>query len=89
MIRRRWLFSGRVQGVGFRITTARVAMDRPVNGYVRNLPDGTVEAVAEGAEADLDGFQAAIASEMSANIRDVACQQSPATGEFTAFDVRF
>ncbi len=89
MIRRRLLFSGRVQGVGFRFTTVRIAQGRAVDGFVRNLPDGRVEAVAEGAEAELDGFQAAIASEMAANIRDVACQQSPATGEFTAFDVRF
>jgi len=89
MIRRRLLFSGRVQGVGFRYTTVRIARGRAVAGYVRNLPDGCVEAVAEGAEEELDGFQAAITAEMGANIRDVACQQSPATGEYSAFDVRF
>ncbi len=89
MIRRRLLFSGRVQGVGFRFTTVRIAQNRSVSGYVRNLPDGRVEAIAEGAEEELDRFQTAIATEMSANIHDVACQQSPATGEYTGFDVRF
>ncbi len=89
MIRRRLLFSGRVQGVGFRYTTVRIAEGRPVTGYVRNLPDGRVEAVIEGAETDLDCFQAAIAAEMAANIQDTACQQSPATSEYAGFEVRF
>ena len=89
MTRRRLLFSGRVQGVGFRYTTVRIAQGWAVTGYVRNLPDGRVEAVAEGTEDELDRFQTALAAEMAANIRDVACQQSPATGEYTDFDVRF
>lgn len=39
-------FSGKVQGVGFRMTTKRLARDSGVSGYVRNLPDGRVEMVA-------------------------------------------
>jgi len=39
---------GRVQGVGFRFFTVRVAKELGVTGFVRNLPDGTVEIVAEG-----------------------------------------
>jgi acylphosphatase len=45
------LFSGRVQGVGFRVSTRRLARDSKVAGYVRNLPDGRVEMIAT-AEAD-------------------------------------
>ena len=41
-------FSGHVQGVGFRYTTRSVASRFAVTGYVRNLPDGRVELVAEG-----------------------------------------
>jgi acylphosphatase len=48
VIRYRVVVSGRVQGVYFRDTCRRVARDNGVNGWVRNLPDGTVEAVFEG-----------------------------------------
>ena len=53
MIRRTSHFSGHVQGVGFRYTVADVAEDFDVRGYVRNLPDGRVELVAEGDEAEI------------------------------------
>ena len=47
-IRRRVLVRGRVQGVFFRDTCRREARSRGVNGWVRNLPDQSVEAVFEG-----------------------------------------
>ena len=47
-VRRRVYFSGRVQGVGFRFTCQSLARGFEVAGYVRNLPDGRVELVAEG-----------------------------------------
>jgi acylphosphatase len=48
MVRRRVIVHGRVQGVGFRLSVARRATSLGVAGRVRNLPDGTVEAVFEG-----------------------------------------
>ncbi|MFG2092342.1 acylphosphatase [Streptomyces sp. NPDC048612] len=48
MIRRRVVVSGEVQGVFFRDTCRRTAEASGVAGWVRNLPDGTVEAVFEG-----------------------------------------
>ncbi|MFE1774671.1 acylphosphatase [Streptomyces sp. NPDC059008] len=48
MIRRRVVVSGAVQGVFFRDTCRRTADAREVAGWVRNRPDGTVEAVFEG-----------------------------------------
>lgn len=48
MTRSRVIVSGRVQGVGFRLSLARAAESRGVSGWVRNRPDGTVEAVIEG-----------------------------------------
>jgi acylphosphatase len=48
VVRRRVIAAGDVQGVGFRYAVARAAQTRGVAGWVRNRPDGTVEAVFEG-----------------------------------------
>ena len=53
MVRYRLLISGRVQGVFFRDTCRRMAERLGVNGWVRNLPDGSVEAVFEGADGEV------------------------------------
>ena len=47
-VARHYLVSGEVQGVGFRYFTQDVAVREGVTGYVRNLPDGRVEAFVEG-----------------------------------------
>ncbi|GAB7029663.1 acylphosphatase [Streptomyces sp. NPDC021749] len=54
MIRRRVVVSGTVQGVFFRDTCRRTAEARGVAGWVRNVPDGTVEAVFEGDPESVD-----------------------------------
>jgi acylphosphatase len=48
--------SGRVQGVFFRATCARLARDAGLGGYVRNLPDGRLEAVFEGDDPTVDAM---------------------------------
>lgn len=53
IVRAKLLISGRVQGVFFRGTTRRRATSLGVSGWVRNLPDGRVEAVFEGPEDDV------------------------------------
>ena len=50
MIARRVFVAGRVQGVGFRYFAERTARELGVRGWVRNMPDGSVESVAEGEE---------------------------------------
>ena len=56
-VARKYLLSGQVQGVGFRFFAQRVAARHQVTGYVRNLADGRVEAVAEGAPSSVEGFK--------------------------------
>jgi acylphosphatase len=58
----RLVVSGRVQGVGFRAWTARRAGDYGVSGWVRNLPDGTVEALLIGDETAVTAMAAACAN---------------------------
>lgn len=65
MIRKRVHYSGHVQGVGFRATTAQIARGFQVDGTVRNLPDGDVLLVAQGAPREVDAFLAAVADAMS------------------------
>lgn len=71
---RRYLIGGRVQGVGFRFYTQAAASRENVHGWVRNLPDGGVEVVAEGEVDALDRFENAI-------------RRGPRTGCVERFDV--
>lgn len=87
--RRRVCFTGRVQGVGFRYTVRSVARGYKVSGYVRNMPDGSVELVAEGEPAELDAFLREIRDQFSGYIRDEQQQIGNATGEFHRFEIRF
>ena len=89
MLRRTVLFSGLVQGVGFRYTACRIATGYRVSGYARNLVDGRVEAVVEGEEVEVEKFVRAVNDAMSGYIKGTECRDSPATGEFAQFDVRF
>lgn len=54
---RRYVVSGLVQGVGYRYFVWQRAQERGLTGYVRNLPDGRVEVVAEGPGEELDALR--------------------------------
>ncbi|MCU0294198.1 MAG: acylphosphatase [Thermoanaerobaculaceae bacterium] len=56
MLTRHFLVSGRVQGVGFRYFVAREARSLSLEGWVRNLPDGRVEAVARGDSGQMEAL---------------------------------
>ncbi|GIW88732.1 MAG: hypothetical protein KatS3mg108_3056 [Isosphaeraceae bacterium] len=75
---RRWLFYGRVQGVGFRATTCQIASQhKEIRGYVRNLPAGSVEVVAAGPPASLRPFRIAIESALGHYISDIIEDPGP------------
>lgn len=74
-------FEGRVQGVGFRATTERLARDFAVAGWVRNEPDGTVHMVLEGAKPELDRFLDAQREHLGRFIRRRRVTEARAEGE--------
>jgi len=80
------LYSGRVQGVGFRATVRHLACGYDVTGTVRNLCDGRVELVAEGTRDELKDFLKGIAeSELSGFIAKPHETWQPAQGNLRGF----
>lgn len=89
MIRKRVVFKGAVQGVGFRYTTAHLARGYNVTGYVRNLSDGRVELVVEGLVKEIEAFVHEIRQTMIDYIREADVRDEPANGEFARFGIRY
>ena len=88
MIRNHVLISGQVQGVYFRDSYHRLALQHGVTGWVRNLPDGRVEAVFEGpAEGVRRLVDWAHAGPRLAAVDNVAVQPEPPEG-LSAFHIR-
>jgi acylphosphatase len=81
-------YSGHVQGVGFRYTAHSIARRYQVSGYVRNLPNGEVQLVAEGVPHELDAFLGEVRERFFGHIRNERSNVQPVTGEFTGFDIR-
>ena len=83
------VFSGHVQGVGFRQTTVQIARSHPVTGWVKNLPDGNVELVAEGTMSACSEFLASIRQRMFEFVNDIECQWKAASNEFDHFEIHY
>jgi acylphosphatase len=89
-IRVRLIIEGRVQGVWFRESTRRQAIGLGVFGWVRNVPDGTVEVLAEGPQEGVDRLVAWCHEGPSAARVDRVDKRSESwAGEFDSFDVVF
>jgi acylphosphatase len=88
VVRRRVLVSGEVQGVFFRDTCRRMAGEHGVAGWVRNLPDGRVEAAFEG---DVEGVERLVRwahqGPSGARVAAVTVHDEPAEG-LVAFEIR-
>ena len=88
-MRLRFLVTGRVQGVGFRYFARRVAARLGISGWVRNLPDGAVEAVADGSRDALARFQEELRSGPTlAVVEKVRAAESDATETLEGFEIR-
>ncbi|PIQ88261.1 MAG: acylphosphatase [Candidatus Omnitrophica bacterium CG11_big_fil_rev_8_21_14_0_20_42_13] len=82
-------YSGSVQGVGFRFTVERIALDLGIAGWVKNLRDGRVEVVGEADEKVLRELLGGISDYFKKYITDTDIAFSSATGEFKDFAIKF
>ena len=83
------IFTGHVQGVGFRFTAHRMANRHQLTGFVRNLPDGTVEMRAQGPAEDIDGCICDIKESFAGYLRDTKIQEIPSDPRYTDFRITF
>ena len=89
MVRHRVIFTGRVQGVGFRHATKMQSRSYNVCGFVRNLADGTVELIIEGERDELARCIASIEERMASVIKEATITIEEASGEFSEFNVLY
>jgi acylphosphatase len=84
------LISGIVQGVGFRYFVLRHAQKLNITGFVRNLPDGRVEVVAEGDEDLLKQFETLLWQGPSfSHVQSVETEWAESKNEFTQFRITY
>jgi len=88
-VARRFLISGRVQGVGFRFFAERAARREGLHGWVQNLDDGRVEASAEGEAEAMARFEGNLRHGPSgARVEQVEVEDAVPEGRFTGFNIR-
>lgn len=83
------IFKGRVQGVGFRYTTHRAANRYDLTGYVRNLPDGTVEALLQGTEPNIKACLNDLQNTFSGYLRDLKSKDKPVNPQHHDFKIAY
>jgi acylphosphatase len=87
-VARKFLISGEVQGVGYRYFAQRAAARHQVLGYVRNLADGRVEALAEGTMENVEAFKHDLATgptfSVVANVEEINLDP---TGNYSLFRI--
>jgi len=89
-VRTRVFVTGRVQGVFFRINTVERAQEFKVNGWVKNLPDGRVEAVFEGPEENVEKIvEWTKTGPLDAGVENVEIHQEKYSGKFDDFKIKY
>ena len=88
-VARRYVISGRVQGVGFRFFAEAAAAREGLHGWVQNLPDGLVEVSAEGEAEAIERFERNIAhGPPGARVSDVRIDELVPAHRSTGFRIR-
>ncbi|HQX48854.1 MAG TPA: acylphosphatase [Planctomycetaceae bacterium] len=82
------LFSGRVQGVGFRWTTEKIATELQLAGFVRNLHDGRVEAIVAGSIERIQELIERLRNKFGTGINEIHRHVFEGADEFTGFSIR-
>jgi acylphosphatase len=82
-------YTGRVQGVGFRYTVRSTAKHYPIKGYVRNMPDGSVELVVQGRPEPINDLLADVARQFDGAIQHCERRQIEPAESFSSFEIRF
>ena len=89
LIARRYVIAGRVQGVGFRFFAEAAALREGVHGWVRNLPDGRVEARVEGDADAVERVEAALRrGPSSSRVETITVEEQAPNGRATGFTIR-
>jgi acylphosphatase len=83
------VFSGRVQGVGFRFTALNVANRYELKGYVRNLPDGDVEMLAHGMAEMIDNCIRDLQDSFVGTISHIDIEDATPDPKLTDFRITF
>jgi acylphosphatase len=83
------IFSGRVQGVGFRFTARRIAGRYELSGFVRNLPNGTVEMFAQGGANDVAQCLRDIGEAFAGYVRDAKIEDALPDARYDGFSIAF
>jgi len=89
MVQAHIIFFGTVQGVGFRFTVQRYALSSDLKGWVKNLPNGSVEILVEGPEERIEQFCQDIEEYFKGHIRNKDIRFSPAQEKFENFQIAF
>ena len=83
------VFIGRVQGVGFRFTALDMARRYKLTGLVRNLPDGTVEMIAQGPHDNITDCIRDIEESFRVYIKEIKIEEIPSDPDYKDFKITF
>jgi len=89
MVAKHIIFVGRVQGVGFRFTAYHIASRHQLTGFVRNVPDGSVEMLAQGQPQDIDDCVEDIKNDFAGYIRETRIDEVSPNPRYTDFKITF
>ncbi len=89
MVAKHVIFTGQVQGVGFRFTAHRMAGRHQLTGFVRNLSDGSVEMLAQGSADDIEQCISDIRESFPGHVQEVAVNDVPIDPKRTDFRITF